>query len=296
MPDFPIIDSHVHFWDTDRLRYPWLATVPKIDRPFGLEDYGAATAGLEVEAMVFVQAEAAPEQGLEEADWAAGLARQEPRIRALVAWAPLDRGRRAETHLKALGRHAFLRGIRQNIQAQPDLDFCLRPDFIEGVRMLADFGLSFDICVDHRLMENAVRLAEKTPDVPMVLNHIGKPAVRDGALDPWRNHLRALAAMSHVWCKLSGVATEADHGRWTAADLRPFINEAVEAFGPDRLMFGSDWPVVTLAASCERWIAVLDDLLSPLPPADRRRIWRDNAARFYRLGKEGQLDVSITPQ
>lgn len=285
MPDFPIIDSHIHFWDTGRLRYPWLATVPKIDRPFGLEDYRAATAGLEVEAMVFVQAEAAPEQGLAEADWVAGLARQDTRIRALVAWAPLDRGRRAAAHLGALGRHVILRGIRQNIQAQPDLDFCLRPDFIEGVRMLADFGLSFDICVDHRHMENAVRLAEKAHAVPMVLDHIGKPAIRDGALDPWRRHLRALAAMPHVWCKLSGVATEADHDRWTDAHLRPFIDEAVEAFGPDRLMFGGDWPVVILAASYRRWIGVLDDALGSLSPADRHKIWRDNAARFYRLGE-----------
>lgn len=181
-----------------------------------------------------------------------------------------------------LTRHAILRGVRRIIQFEPDLDFCLRPAFVEGVRMLADFGLSFDICVDHRHMANLVRFAAMVPEVPMMLDHVGKPAIRDGLSEPWATHLRELARMPHVACKLSGLMTEARAG-FADGELDRFVDVAVDAFGFDRLCFGGDWPVVVEAAPLSRWIAWVDRRLAGVDEADRRKVWRDNAIRFYRL-------------
>lgn len=282
MPDMPIVDAHLHLWDPRIMRYPWLDDIALLDRPYLLEDHARDWAAIDVEAMVFLQCEADLADAQREADWVATLAKADPRIRGIVACAPLENGRAAPAEVGNLARHPILRGIRRNIQAQPDPDFCLRPDFIDGVRMLADFGLSFDICADHRHMANIVRFAEKVPDVPMILDHIGKPSIRTGALEPWSTHMRELAAFPHVHCKISGVATEAASG-WSDDDLRPFIDVAFAEFGIERTMFGGDWPVALLATTPTRWIALLDDVLARESEADRRLFWRDNANTFYRL-------------
>jgi L-fuconolactonase len=282
----PIFDSHLHLWDPVRLPYPWLAGNALLDRPFLLADFAAATAGLDVEGMVFVQCEAAAEAAEREAEWVAGLATEESRIRGLVAWAPLELGRAAVPCLERLARHAILCGIRRIIQFEPDLDFCLQSGFVQGVRSLADFGLSFDICVDARHLRNVRRLAELVPDVLMVLDHIGKPAIRDGKFEPWASDLRALAGLPNVWCKISGVATEARHDSWTAAQLRPFIDTAIAAFGFDRIMFGGDWPVATSAIGYAQWVALLEEILSGASADERDLFWRGNAVRFYRLGRQ----------
>ncbi len=283
MPAFPIVDTHLHLWDPSRIDYPWLADNPLLDRAYGLGDYAAATAGLDVEAMVFVQCEADFAQFQDEADWVAQQARIDPRIRALVAWAPLEKGAAVAADLERLKRHDFLRGIRRIIQFEPDPDFCLRPDFIEGVRTLREFDLSFDICIDHRHMANILKFAEMVPDVPMILDHIGKPAIAAGMIEPWASQIKALAAFPNIVCKLSGVATEADHGNWTEAQLLPYIDAAIDAFGFERLMFGGDWPVAIQAIDYARWVDLLDRHLTGLDAATLDAFWRGNARRVYRL-------------
>ncbi len=283
MPKFPIVDTHLHLWDPKRLRYPWLDGSAVLNRPYLLDDYAAATAGIDVEAMVFLQAEVEPAQFRDEAAWVAGLAEHEPRIAGMVAWAPLEKGRSVAADLEGLAQHGILRGIRRIIQFEPDLDFCLRPDFIEGVRTLADFGLSFDICIDHRHMANALKLAAAVPEVPMILDHIGKPAIKDGVMEPWASQMREFGRLPHVTCKISGVATEADHNAWSEADLQRYIRVAIDAFGFDRVLFGGDWPVAVQAISYPRWVDVLDNLLAAESLADQRKLWHDNAVRFYRL-------------
>ncbi len=208
MPSFPIVDSHLHIWDPGRFRYPWLDTIPLLNRPYSLEDYSRATQPTAVEAMVFLQCECEPAQALAEAQWVAREAVRDPRIGGIVAWAPLEKGAAVEADLEALARIPLMRGVRRIIQFEPDLDFCLRPDFIAGVRLLARFGFSFDICIDHRHMANAVAFARQVPEVPMILDHIGKPDIKGGGLEPWRTSLRALAALPHVVCKVSGMVTE----------------------------------------------------------------------------------------
>ena len=284
MPNFPIVDTHLHIWDPSRIRYSWLDGIDVLNRPYLLSDYNTHTQGVDIEAMVFVQCEADPPGYEQEAAWVAANAEADPRLKGMVAWAPLEKGADVAADLERLKQHKILRGIRRIIQFEPDLDFCLRPDFIEGVAMLQQFDLSFDICIDHRHMTNAIAFAGKVDTVPMILDHIGKPAIKDGALEPWRSQMFELAQMDHVICKLSGVATEADHGNWTADELRPFIETVLEAFGFDRVAFGGDWPVAVQAIAYPRWVEIVDDVLKDESEQNQRKVWRDNANRFYRLG------------
>ncbi len=282
MPDTPIIDTHLHIWDPRRMRYPWIEGNPVLDRPCLPGDHARAFAGVEIEAMVFLQCDVEPASFLGEAEWVAEQAHAEPRIRGMVAFAPLEKGRAVAADLDALMRHDILRGVRRILQAE-EPDFCLRPDFIDGVRTLADYGLSFDICVNWRQMASILKLVEAVPEVPMILDHIGKPAIRDGRIEPWASQMRELARFPNVTCKVSGVATEAAPG-WTDDDLKPFIEVAFAEFGFERTLYGGDWPVMLEAIEPMRWIAILDGMLAGADPLDRRKFWRDNAVRTYRLG------------
>jgi len=248
-----------------------------------MDDYCTATAGLFIESMIFVQCEAEPSAFEAEALWVAEIAKQEPRLKGMVAWAPLEKGGGVRDDLARLKRHAILRGIRRIIQFESDLGFCLRSDFIEGVRALKDFDLSFDICIDHRHLHNVLRFAEQIPDVPMILDHIGKPDIQHGMMQPWARQIRELARFPHVSCKISGVATEADHARWTRDELKIYIQVAIDAFGFDRIVFGGDWPVALQAIEYQSWVRILDDVMVGVNESDQRKFWRDNAARIYRI-------------
>ncbi|MBS0613954.1 MAG: amidohydrolase family protein [Proteobacteria bacterium] len=282
--DRRIVDTHVHLWDPGRFTYPWLQGSETLNRRFVLEDYATATAGLSVEAMVFVQCEAIPDAYDQEAAWIMSLAAQDPRLQGIVAWAPLYKGASVREDLVRLQRHPLLKGVRQIIQFQPDLDFCLSPAFLDGVSLLEEFDLSFDICIDHRHMARIVEFANRLPRVRMVLDHIGKPNIRDGLMEPWAHQIRELAALPNVHCKISGVATEANHSLWTRDELARYIEVAVEAFGFDRIMYGSDWPVSTDAIAYGEWVALLETLLAGVPATEQHRFWHSNAMAFYRLG------------
>lgn len=283
MPDFPIVDTHLHIWDLRRLRYPWLASVPMLNRNHLIDDYRQACGGVQVAKMVFLQCECDPAQFQEEADWVTEVAQVDSRIKGLVAWAPLEKGDAAGPAVARLAANPLVKGIRRIIQFEPDMEFCLRPDFVRGVQLLADHRLSFDLCVNHRQLANTIALVRQCPEVRFILDHIGKPDIKAGMLDPWREQLRELAALPHVWCKLSGLVTEADHEKWTASDLKPYIDHVIACFGFDRVMFGGDWPVSTQAAGYPRWVATLDDALRGCPAADLKKLYVRNAETFYRL-------------
>jgi L-fuconolactonase len=278
-----IVDAHLHLWDPRRIRYPWLDSIPALNRPYGLADFLADAAAIPVESLVFVQCDAEPSAFEREVAWVSEQSKLDPRIGGLVAFAPLEKGRAVTADLERLKQHSILRGIRRIIQSEPDPDFCLRPDFIEGVRTLKDFDLSFDICIDWRHMANVLRFAELVPDVPLILDHIGKPPIKDGTISPWAEQLRTLAGSSNVVCKISGVATEAEHRNWTAEQLKPYIEAAIAAFGFDRILFGGDWPVSTLAIGYTQWVRLLEDMLAGVAAGDQKKFWRDNAVRVYRL-------------
>lgn len=284
MPDLPIVDSHLHLWDPTHFRMRWLDGNAVLDRPYTLADYRAATAGLDIAAMVYLQVDVDPAYALLEARWAAERAAEDPRIAAIVPFAPLEDGDRARSFLDALvATSPLVRGVRRLLQGESDPEFCLRPDFVRGVQLLADYGLSFDLCIRHGQFPGIVELVRRCPQVSFVLDHIGKPDIAAGLLDPWREHVAALAAHPNVMCKLSGLVTEADPQSWTADDLAPYVAHILAAFGPARVMFGGDWPVALLASPYRRWADTLDTLTAHLPPATRRNLWADNARRFYRL-------------
>jgi L-fuconolactonase len=280
MPNFPIVDSHLHLWDPRHLSYPWLSGA--LDRPFLPADFHAASASVAIEALVFLECAAAPHLTFAEAEWVLTLVRQEPRIAAMVCNASLERGDAVRPDLDRLAGMDKVRGVRRIYQDEPDAAFCTRPEFIRGVRALADYGLSFDMCLKHPQLPASIALADACPDVPIVVDHIAKPGIKAGLLQPWADQIRDLARRENVVCKLSGVATEAA-ADWTPDTLRPYMEVALEAFGPGRMMFGGDWPVSTLAITYPAWVGLVDDLIAGLSETEQRQIFRDTARRFYRL-------------
>lgn len=280
----PIVDAHVHLWDPAFIRIPWLDASALLNQRYALDEYRQHTDGIDVAAFVYVQVDAAPAYGLIEAQWVADQARADPRLQAIVAWAPIEDGLRARAYLEALVQiDPRIRGVRQLLQGEADPAFCLRPDFIRGVRLLAEYGLSFDICIYHHQLASVIELVRQCPDVAFMLDHFGKPGVAVGLHEPWRAQIVELAALPNVMCKVSGLVTEADHQRWRPAELAPYVEHVLAAFGEDRVAFGSDWPVVLLAGGYRRWVETLSELTAQLSPAAQRKLWADNARRFYRL-------------
>ncbi|MFQ5972428.1 MAG: amidohydrolase family protein [Alphaproteobacteria bacterium] len=283
MVSFPIVDTHLHIWDTRVLDYPWLAEQPALNRPFLPRDYDIARGEVAVDKMVFLECDVEPTRYLDEADWVAAEAREDHRIEGMVAHAPLEKGAAVEPDLERLRDHAILRGVRRLIQQESDPEFCLRPDFIAAIKLLPKFDLSFDICIYHPQLASVVELVRRCPEVRFILDHVGKPNIKDGVLEPWRAEIGELAAMPNVHCKVSGMVTEADHESWTRDDLRPYIDHVIECFGFDRVVYGGDWPVSTLATTYPRWVETLEWAVSGSSEEELRKLFRDNAIRFYRL-------------
>jgi L-fuconolactonase len=278
-----IVDTHVHFWNPQQLEYPWLDSVPALHRAFMPQDYAAQALMPNVEKLVFVECGCDPASSLEEARWVASLAAAEPRLRGIVAQAALEHGARVRVDLAALSHIPRLVGIRRNLEGEADPGFCLREDFIAGVRELSAFDFSFDICVRHHQLPAVIELVRRCPEVRFVLDHCGKPAIRERALDPWREHIRQLAALPNAQCKISGLLTEADLADWRPLDLKPVVLHVLESFGSERVMLGTDWPVLRLAANCERWFESLEGCLAGVTEESRARLYRLNGEAFYRL-------------
>ena len=282
--DFPIVDTHLHVWDPKLLRYPWLPEVPLLNKPYLLEGYRAACGPVEVEAMVFVQAEVDSSQFREEARWVTRLAQEEDaRIQGIVPWAPLEKGDAVRPDLEALAQTPLIKGIRRIIQFEPDPEFCLRPGFIEGVQALPDYGLHFEICIVHTQMENTIKMVTQCPEVTFILDHIGKPDIKRQVLEPWKSELKTMSQLPNLWCKMSGLVTEADHENWADEDLKPYIDHVLDCFGFDRTMYGGDWPVATQASEYPRWVETLEWAVDGCSDEALRKLFYDNAIEFYRL-------------
>ncbi|MGI8687390.1 MAG: amidohydrolase family protein [Thermomicrobiales bacterium] len=284
MPDVPIVDAHVHLWDPTAFRMPWLDGNKKLNRPYSLADYREQTADLPIEAIVYLQVEVTPAYGLLEACWAAERAVEDDLLQAIVAWAPLEDGESCRTYLDALVKISpLIKGVRRVTQGEADREFASRPGFVHAVRMLPEFGLSCDLCIYHPQLRSAIELARQCPDTQFVLDHIAKPDIAGCLFDPWRARMAELASLPNVCCKISGMVTEADHATWTPDDLAPYVAHVLAVFGDDRVLYGGDWPVVLNASPYRRWVETLDALTAHLPVAAKRKLWAENARRFYRM-------------
>lgn len=280
----PIVDSHVHIWDTQRFPIPWLEAIPELNQRIWIDDYFAATGELNVEGFVYLQVEVAPPYALIEAETIAALAAVDPRILAIVPWAPLEEGELVRIFLEQLVRISpRIKSIRRIVQGETDPEFCLQPGFIRGNQILAEYGLTSEICCyAHQLGPN-VELVRQCPGTEFILNHIAKPNIRAGEFEPWAAQMTELANLGNVVCKISGATTEADLKHWTIDDIRPYVEHALSAFGEDKVLFGSDWPVVTQATSYTRWVEAVEAITADFSEAQKAKLWKDNAVRFYRL-------------
>lgn len=280
---FPLVDTHLHVWDTNKLSYPWLNDIPLLNKPYLLEDYNAACGPVRVGRMVFLQCEADFSQFMQEAEWVDSLADQDGRLQGIVPWAPLEKGDAARADLEKLADNPRVKGVRRIIQFEPDLEFCLRPDFVRGVQALADYNLSFDICIDPRHMPNTIELVKQCPNVAFIVDHIAKPRIKDGELDPWREHMKTFAGLPNVWCKISGVINEADHQTWTKEKLKPYIDHVIACFGFERILFGGDWPVLFQVAEYPQWVETLLWAVQDCSDDELKKLFHDNAIAFYKL-------------
>jgi L-fuconolactonase len=285
LPNFPIVDTHVHLYDPGAVSYPWMKNVPSLNSLHSSEEYSAAIAPTAVEKLVFVEVDAAPGEHLDEARWVERLAATDARIAGIVASMPIEAGGPAlESDLAEFAKMPLARGVRRLIQGHVDEPgWCLRPQFVEGVRRVGERGLVFEICIYHPQLRDAIALVERCPDVSFVFDHIGKPGIRAGLMEPWRSEIRELAKAPNVVCKISGAVTEADHGSWTYDEVAPYVAHAIDCFGFDRVMFGGDWPVMTLATRYPDWVALVDRVVAGARDNDVRKLYRDNAIRVYRI-------------
>ena len=283
MPNFPIVDSHVHLYDVKRLNYSWLAGVPKINRTYLLEDFDKARAKVNVDKLVF--AEVAVDLGLhiEEARFVQEIADKDARLCGIVAHVPLEKGPEVEHDIILLKKIRNVRGIRRLIETEHNPAFCIEPPFLEALRLLPKHDLTFDICVKHTAMAYAIELVKRCPEVSFVLDHIGKPDIKNSLHEPWRSLIKELARMPNVVCKISGAVTEADHQLWTAEQVKPYVAYAIESFGFDRVMYGSDWTVSELTHKYPVWVDILDDVVKGSSEDDLRKLYRETAIRTYRL-------------
>ena len=226
---FPIVDSHVHLLDRSRFGYGWTAGSPALDGDFAIDDLVRAAKPYEIEGLVFVEAAVDAPGRRDEADWVDKLAESDKRLKGAVVSLPMEQGAALEAEIARVAALKTTRGVRRLIQHEADPDFALRPDFIAALKLLPKYKLTFDICVYHHQLGAALEMARRCPEVSFVLDHIGKPSIKDGLQEPWRATLADIAKMPNVACKLSGLTTEADHAAWTPAQLRPYIDWVLAA-------------------------------------------------------------------
>jgi predicted TIM-barrel fold metal-dependent hydrolase len=277
-----IVDTHQHLWDLDLFRYAWLASHPTLNRSFRMTDYRAATQGLNVAKTVHLEADVDEPFMLGESRHILSLAEQPDNPLDGVVACGRPESERFLAYLDQIAGHPKLKGIRRVLHTEPD-EVGQGTTFTKNVAALAGYGLSFDLCILARQLPIAIKLVSRCPDVNFILDHCGVPQVKEKQFEPWRAYITEIAKFANVTCKISGLVAYADRAKWTAEDLRPFVDHTIASFGWDRVMFGSDWPVCTLAASFRQWVEALQTITQAAGEGNQKKLFHDNAMRVYRL-------------
>ena len=273
------IDSHQHFWHYNRKDYGWMDDqMATIRRDFLPPDLEKELKNQGFDGCIAVQAR----QSVEETEWLLGLAGQYSFVRGVVGWVDL-RSANLEQQLDQYSQHPKFVGVRHVLHDEPDIGFMLKDDFLKGIATLQKYGLTYDLLIFPRHLPNALTLVKMFPEQRFILDHIAKPLIRDQVISPWKEDLESLAAQPNVYCKVSGMVTEADWHRWNPADFTPFLDVVFRAFGTDRIMFGSDWPVCTVVASYSQVVGIVKNYLAAWPQSEYRKIMGENAIKAYGL-------------
>lgn len=274
------LDSHQHFWKFNPAEYGWMKPDWPIRRDFLPADLAPLLRQHGFDGSIAVQAR----QTIEESRRLLALANESPIIKGVVGWVDL-RSDRVEEQLAELAPHPRFVGVRHVVQDEPDDRFVLQPDFVRGISKLKQFDLTYDLLLLPSQLPAASELVRRFPEQPFVLDHIAKPRIRDGTRSPWREHIRELAQAGNVFCKVSGLVTEADWASWQPADFQPYLDVIFESFGEDRLMFGSDWPVCLLAGGYERVFKLVEQYVQSSSAEGRANFFGANAAQFYGVAR-----------
>lgn len=295
----PIVDTHQHLWDLDKFKLPWLAEVKQLARSYVTKDYLEAVEGLNVVQAVYMEVDVDPSQQTAEAEHLLELAKHKANLTVAAVISGRPASSEFKPYIEKYRRVEGIKGVRQVLHVpETKAGYCLQPTFVSSVRLLGEMNKSFDLCMRPAELADAVKLAELCPDTRLILDHcgnadpklFGKAASKGAASGPpahdvndWRRQIEALAKRPNTLCKISGIVASAPKGAWSAEDLAPVIDHCLDAFGPDRVIFGSDWPVCTLTASLREWVSALREIVKSRPLADRKKLFAENARRYYRL-------------
>jgi L-fuconolactonase len=279
MQKMPRIDAHQHFWKYNAKEYDWIdAPMAALRRDFLPANLKVEIDKAGIDGVVSVQAR----QTLEETRWLLELAGRNAFMRGVVGWVPLT-DPRAGSIVEKFAPEPKLKAMRHILQGEADDHYMLRPDFNNGIRALHHYGLTYDILIYEKHLPQTIQFVDQHPGQVFVLDHVAKPKIKEHAISPWRENIRELAKRPNVYCKISGMVTEADWKHWTPQDLQPYIDTVLAAFTPRRIMFGSDWPVCLVASTYTKWHATVVSAIDKLSPAERDRILGGTAMEAYNL-------------
>ncbi len=276
-----VVDTHVHLWDLNRFRLPWLEKDSPLARSFVIKDYQTAIDGLNVVKAVYMEVDVDPRQHVAEAEYVLDICRQAntPLVAAVIGGRPAEDD--FPKYLQRFRGNRFLKGVRQVLHnPSAKQGFCLTANFVRGVQALGEAGLKFDLCMRHGEIGDAVKLVEACKNTNFILDHCGNGPVYAKDRTQWQRDMESLARKPNVICKVSGIVVQARE-RWNADDLAPVINHTLTAFGPDRVMFAGDWPVCTLRSTYRRWVEALRSIVRNRPAEEQRKLFHDNAVRVY---------------
>jgi predicted TIM-barrel fold metal-dependent hydrolase len=280
----PIIDTHQHLWDLAQFRLPWIDKDSPLAKNYLMSDYLEATAGLNVVKTIYMEVDVDPAQQQAEAEHVIALCERadNPMVAAVISGRPASEG--FAKYITPFRDSAYVKGVRQvlHVKSTP-AGTCLDDRFIKGVRLLGDLGKSYDLCMRPGELADGVKLVDACPDTRIILDHCGNGDVQAQDRAQWQRDMAALAKRKNIVCKVSGIVASARPGKWTADDLAPIVNHTLDVFGPERVMFGGDWPVCTLAATYKQWVEALRTIVKDRPEEEQRRLFHDNAVRVYGL-------------